>query len=147
MSAGRDDRGLFMSNPFLVRLPKGDDLLEAMTRAFEERSVSSASFTLIGAVTDAVLGYYDFETRSYKNREFKGDFEIVSCMGNVSLKDGKIFVHAHISLAGKDYGCIGGHLMPGATIFAAELMATPVPGEAHVREMDEPTGLALWRRR
>ncbi len=136
-----------MNDPFLVRLPKGDDLLEAMTEAFVARSVASASFMLIGAVTDAVLGYYDFETRSYKDREFKGDFEIVSCMGNVSLKDGKTFVHAHISLAGKEYGCFGGHLMPGATIFAAELMAVPVPGEAHVREMDEPTGLALWKPR
>lgn len=134
-----------MSDPFLVRLPKGDDLLEAVTRAFEERSISSASFTVIGAVIDAVVGYYDFETKSYRNREFKGDFEIVSCMGNVSLKDGRIFVHAHISLAGEDFACFGGHLMPGAAIFAAELMAAPVPGDANVREMDEPTGLALWR--
>lgn len=136
-----------MKDPFLVRLPKGDDLLEAVTKAFEDLSISSASFTLIGAVTDAVLGYYDFATRSYENRQFKGDFEIVSCMGNVSLRDGKIFVHAHIALAGKDYACVGGHLMAGSEIFAAELMAVPVPGEANVREMDEPTGLALWRQR
>lgn len=134
-----------MKEPLLVRLPKGDDLLEAITRAFEDRSISSASFTLIGAVNDVVLGYYNFATRSYENREFKGGFEIVSCMGNVSLRDGKIFVHAHIVIGDKDYACFGGHLMPGAQIFAAELMATPVPGEANVREMDEPTGLALWR--
>jgi uncharacterized protein len=133
-----------MKEPFLARLPKGDDLLEAITREFLERSIPKAAFNVIGAVALAALGYYDPQTRRYVNREFEGPLEIVACMGNVSEKEGKIFVHAHVTLSGEDYRCIGGHLMPGTEIFAAELYATPLPGKTPVREFDEPTGLALW---
>ncbi len=103
-----------------------------------------AGFTVIGALDHCVLGYYDFIGRQYQSREFPDPIEIVSCMGNVSEKDGEIFVHAHMVVAGEDYQCHGGHLMPGSSIFAAELFATPVPGAVPVRTFDEPTGLALW---
>ncbi len=65
-------------------------------------------------------------------------------MGNVSEKDHEIFVHAHITLADENYRCVGGHLMPGTEIFAAELYATPLVGKIPVREFDQPTGLTLW---
>ncbi len=133
-----------MTEPFLARLPKGKDLLEAMAREFEKRSVTKASFSLIGAVTKAVLGYYDTEDHKYVNKEFDFPLEIVSCMGNVSKKDGEIFVHAHACFGDDDYQCIGGHLMPGTIILAAELFGNPVSGPTPVRRFDEPTGLMLW---
>jgi len=133
-----------MQEPFLIRLPTGDDLLEAITRSFRERSVNKASFTVIGAVRGAVLGFYNPETRKYQNREFNEDLEIVACVGNVSIKDGEIFVHAHATMSGENFGCVGGHLMPGTEIFAAELWATPMTGEAPTRQFDERTGLFLW---
>ncbi len=133
-----------MIEPFLLRLSMGDDLLDAITRAFRDRSVRKAAFNVIGAVSHAVLGYYDPKIRQYANRDFSGDWEIVSCMGNVSEKDGETFVHAHIALADEDYHCVGGHLMPGTEIFAAELFATPLAGKIPVREFDQPTGLTLW---
>jgi uncharacterized protein len=132
-----------MDAPILVRLPTGEDLLEAITGVFRELSFRKGAFTVIGAVTRATLGYYGV-THQYSNREFHGMLEIAACAGNVSEKDGDIFVHAHIVLSGEDYQCIGGHLMPGTEIFAAELFATPVPGLPLVRRFDEATGLALW---
>lgn len=135
-----------MDGPFLARLPKGDDLLEAITREFRERLIRKGAFSAIGAVTRATLGYYD-ESRQYVNREFQGRYEIAACTGNVSEKDGEVFVHAHVVLSGHDYGCVAGHLMPGTEIFAAELYGTPVPGDVPVRAFDEPTGLALWSQR
>ena len=133
-----------MDESFLVRLPTGDDLLEAITRAFRERSVRKATFTVIGATSRAVLGYYDQDAKEYRMKPFDLPQEIVAYMGNVSEKDGEIFVHAHIVLAGEDYTCVGGHLMLGTVIFAAELAATPVPGPVPVRLFDETTKLALW---
>lgn len=133
-----------MEDSFLVRLPKGADLLESLTKVFQQRNIRKASFTLIGALTHCVMGYYDQAARTYESREFPGHWEIVSCSGNVSEKDGDIFAHAHIIIAGPDYQCFGGHLMPGSLIFAAELYGSPVPGAVPVRAFDEPTGLALW---
>ncbi|MBI5249249.1 MAG: DNA-binding protein [Desulfomonile tiedjei] len=133
-----------MHEPFLARLPMGEDLLESITEAFKERSIPKASFVVIGAVTSAVLAFYDPQTRKYENKEFPGLLEIASCVGNVSERDGGIFVHAHITLAGEDFQCVGGHLMQGTKIFAAELQGIPVPGKTPIREYDEPTGLFLW---
>ena len=133
-----------MQDAFLARLPKGKDLLEALTSLFRKTGVRKASFTLIGALDHCVMGYYDPVARQYESRHFPGPWEIVSCLGNVSEKDNDVFVHAHIVVAGQDYQCFGGHLMPGSSIFAAELCATPVPGAVPVRAFDEPTGLALW---
>jgi uncharacterized protein len=131
------------TKPFLIRLPKEDDLLEAITRAFRDLNIRKAAFNLIGAVTRATVAYYA-PSREYVKKEFEGMFEIVSCTGNVSERDGEIFVHAHVILSDHDYKCFAGHLMPGTTIFAAELFGVPVPGEVPVRLYDEPTGLALW---
>jgi hypothetical protein len=133
-----------MSEPFLTRLPMGEDLLKAISDAFRDRAIRKATFTAIGAVTHAVLGFYNTETREYVNKEVSGQFEIAACSGNVSEKDGEIFVHAHVILSGADYQCLAGHLQPGTTIFAAELHGIPVPGSVPVRTFDEPTGLALW---
>lgn len=133
-----------MADSFLVRLPKGADLLEAIANAFIDRSIMKAAFTVIGAVDRAVIAFYDPETRSYLNKEFEGLLEIGACTGNVSMKDGEIFVHAHIVLSGHDFACVGGHLMPGTVIFASELFGDPVPGEIPVREFDDATGLTLW---
>ena len=133
-----------MTEPFLARLPKGEDLLDALTQVFRDRRVTKASFSLIGAVTRAVVSYYDHFSHEYKEREFQGSLEVLSCIGNVSEREGDVFVHAHVVLGTEDYGCVGGHLMPGTVIFAAELHGIPAPGTVPVREFDEATGLALW---
>jgi hypothetical protein len=135
-----------MPEPFLVGLPEDDDLLEAITRTFREREIRKAAFSLIGAVKRGALGYYDLSAKQYKTREFEGLLEIVACAGNVSERDGDVFVHAHAVFSGADYGCVGGHLIPGNVIFVGELYGTPVPGPVPVRVMNPAIGIALWPR-
>lgn len=53
----------------------------------------------IRAVTKARLGLYDQAKQVYEYLDFDQPLEIVTLMGNVSLKDGKPFVHAHVTLA------------------------------------------------
>ncbi len=133
-----------MQESFLVGLQAGDDLLAAITEAFRQRSIRKAAFTLIGATSRAVVGYYHRVTKEYKTRELDGIYEIVACVGNVSEKGGEVFVHAHIVLADENHVCVGGHLMPGTVIFVGELYGAPVPGPVPVRILNETTGLAMW---
>ncbi len=133
-----------METVFLARLPKGADLLEAITSEFRSRSIKKGAFNLIGALDKAVIGFYDPVERVYKYKEFAGPLEIVTCIGNVSEKDSEVFVHAHIVISGSDFVCYGGHLAAGSPIFAAELAATELPGIVPKRSFDEPTGLFLW---
>jgi uncharacterized protein len=129
---------------FLARLPKGEDVLKAITEEFRSRSIKTGSFSLIGAVTKVVIGFYDAIERQYIFKEFNGPQEIVSCVGNISEKDGQIFAHAHIVVSDRNFLCLGGHLGEGSLIFAAELFGVESRGADLVRQYDEPTGLMLW---
>ncbi len=126
----------------LSRLEHGSDIMESIKRSAS--SVNTGVFTLIGALSSVDLGYYDQKEHRYKQRSFEGAFEITSCTGNISIKDGERFVHAHISLADDEYKLIGGHLL-GGRVFAAELHLIDLDG-AVVREHDPVTDLFLWRR-
>ncbi|MFH1995544.1 MAG: DUF296 domain-containing protein [Candidatus Omnitrophota bacterium] len=90
-------------------------------------------------------GYYDQSAKRYLEcAALDKKLEIASCMGNVSIKDKKIFVHAHVALADHNGSCYGGHLMPGATIFAAEYFLQELAGGDLERVDDPETGLSLW---
>jgi hypothetical protein len=77
--------------------------------------------------------------------DLKKPMEILSLMGNVSLKDDKPFVHAHITLADARGVAMGGHLAEGTIVFACEFMIEEyISDRALVRYFDEKTGLFLW---
>jgi predicted DNA-binding protein with PD1-like motif len=128
----------------LVRLPYGEDLLSAIERMTTEEQVTPAIFSVIGAVRNTAFGYYDQINRTYQKLLRAGGFEIISCAGNVSIKEGKTLVHAHILFGDEQGKCFGGHLMSPTTIFAAELHLLELEGELLVREYDATTGLYLW---
>ena len=69
--------------------------------------------------------------------------ELVSCIGTISTRGGKPFVHAHIVLAGPEGELRGGHLIKG-DIFAAEMYMLELPSTPVVREHDFAAGLYLW---
>lgn len=131
--------------PFLGRLPKGADLLEALTAVCREQNITRGAIALIGAVEKASLGFYYQDTKKYVSHDFPENLEILSGLGNVSLKDGQPFAHLHLILGRENGESVGGHAMPGCVIFACEVCITPIEGPDLVREFDEPTGLPLWK--
>ena len=130
---------------FIGRLPSGADLLESLTAVCREESVRFGVITAIGTVSSARLGYYKQNEQEYMDcLNIKKGLEIASCMGNVSLKNSEVFVHAHVTLSDEGGRCYGGHLMPGTSIFAAEYSIRELEGQPCSREFDPGTGLALW---
>lgn len=130
---------------FIGRFAKGSDLLSSLTELCGVEQIRLGVFTVIGAVTRACMGYYDQAGQQYVdcvNLEKK--LEITCCTGNISLKDGKPFVHAHITLADLSGQACGGHLMPGTVIFAAEYYIRELCGAELQRRHDPQTGLSLW---
>lgn len=130
----------------LERLPYRSDLIEAITNLASDEGIKVGIISVIGAVTKVKIGYYDQATKQYSEKEREEPMEICSCLGNISMKEGKILVHAHIALADKEGRVIGGHLYEGATIFAAECLIQELQGENLERFPDEETGLFLWPR-
>ena len=133
------------TQPVLVRLPKGADLLDALRDACATRGITKAAVQVIGALEHARLGYYLQDERRYVSYGLPEHCEILCGAGNVSLKDGAAFVHLHLTLSRSDGSCLGGHAMAGCPVFAAEALLLPVPGADLARGFDEATGLQLWQ--
>ena len=133
-----------LKRTYIGQLPHGSDLYGSLSGIVVQENIRMGRIQAIGATTHAVVAYYHQESRKYLPVEFTGGMEILSCIGNVSLRDGKPFVHVHITLGDAEGKAIGGHLMPGTTVFACEVNIEEFEGESLVREHDERTGLHLW---
>lgn len=127
------------------RLAKGEDVLSALENCAREKGINLGEVQAIGAVSQARVGYYNQAERTYYFLDLGRPLEILCLTGNISLKDGKPMVHAHVTLSDHEGRAFGGHLAPGTLAFACEFTiqeyhsAMPL-----VRQMDEPTGLFLW---
>lgn len=126
------------------QFPHGADLYESLTALVQRENIRIGRIQGIGATTHAVIAYYDQNDREYKRLEFDGGMEILHCSGNISIRDGKPFVHAHIILGDRQGKTVGGHLLPGTKLWAFEVSIDELEGEQLIREEDKKTGLFLW---
>ena len=129
---------------FVGRLETGSDLVDEIERYCAEHGVTAAQVTVIGAVRRARYAYYEQDARRYRELESETHHEITGFVGNISLRDGRPFLHAHATFADADGQTVAGHLLRGIEVFAAEVMIRELTGVALVRQHDEETGLALW---
>lgn len=130
---------------FIGRFKFKADLLESIAEFCKKENITLATFSVIGALKGVKLGYYNQDAKKYVGCvSLDKTLEITVCIGNISLKDSEIFVHAHITLADHGGTCYGGHLMPGSSIFAAEYCIKELIGGELYRKHDLYTGLSLW---
>jgi predicted DNA-binding protein with PD1-like motif len=125
-----------------ARLLEGEDLLEAITRVATKSEIRAGFFFLIGTLKSARLGFY--RDGKYIPIEMLKPLEIVSCLGNVSMKDGKAFPHAHLAVSDDKGRVFGGHAMAGCIIgVTAELVLVEARGLKITRQFDRITKLSL----
>jgi len=132
-------------NASFVRLERGSDMLNSLTEAARELGIDAGTVQAIGAVSELVVGYYRQEEKEYLRIPFPEHLEIGSALGNVSLKDGRPFVHMHVTATRADGTTVGGHLMEGTTVFLVEAYFRTLGGPAPVRKPEEDLGLAVWQ--
>jgi len=128
---------------FLVRAEHDSNLVQFLTELAEKKGIITATFTAIGALKRAKLEFYDQEKHEYREITLDSPHEIASCVGNISVKDGRPFVHAHAVLADKNGNTKAGHLLEGV-VFAAEVHLRELKGAKLARKYDKVTGLSLW---
>lgn len=126
------------------KLSHGGDLLQQINDICRTEKIQLGRVEALGAVQKARLGFYNQQTREYAYFVIDQALEITKLIGNVSLKDGKPFVHAHITLADKTGKVYGGHLAPGTEVFACEFILEAFDGPIFERAFDKETGLPLW---
>lgn len=129
---------------FVGRLETGSDLVTEIERFCLEQGITAAQVVVIGALRRAAFAYYEQHDRRYRELSSETHHEIVGFTANISLRDDKPFLHAHATLADATGATVGGHLLRGCEVFAAEVMIRELAGVSLVRVPDSETGLALW---
>ena len=125
------------------RIEPSKDLLESLTDIAKRFNIILGHIRGIGAVKEAHIGYFDEKEGRYVENVLARPMEIVSLMGNISVKDGEPFVHAHIALGDRDGRMYGGHLLPGTRTFVFEYVITYGEGDLE-RVYDPDLKLFLW---
>jgi predicted DNA-binding protein with PD1-like motif len=130
---------------YAIIMDEGDEIKTELLRFAREHQVRAAHFTAIGALQDVVLGYFDWEKKSYRKIPVQEQMEVLSLVGDMALKEnGEPEVHAHMVLGKSDGSTCGGHLMEGHVRPTLEVMLTESPSQLQ-RWHDQRSGLALIR--
>ena len=127
---------------FLFRIPEGMEFLDFVNKFAKEHNVLIGTVSAIGSLRNPRIGYFEEEKKQYKVIELKGTYELISALGNISIKDNEPFAHIHVSLADNKGRMFGGHLIAGE-VFVAEVFIQELLGEPLERKPQE-NGLALW---
>lgn len=126
---------------YLIRLDKGDHLLESVERFVGETSLEGAWLNGLGAVSEVTLKIYDLDKKEYHSRTFEGVREAVSLTGNIAFDDnGKMVVHMHGVFGDEQYQTIGGHVQDFTAAATIELFIHRAYRPTK-RKMDESVGL------
>jgi len=128
---------------YLIRLEKGEKAMVSLVSFAEKHGIQCGILQGIGAVRDLELGYFDTAAGEYRRRRIQQTVEVVSLSGNISMLDGKPFIHAHIAVAGPDQKLLGGHFFGGVVAVTLEIFIRIIPGEL-TRKPDPAVGFNFW---
>jgi uncharacterized protein len=90
----------------------------------------------------ARLGFWKPDQRADDDREFDEQLEVVSFVGNASVRDGEPFLHLHVALGRADLWVVGGHLDEAVVHPAIEVWLRTEDVDLQ-RRRDPATGLDL----
>jgi predicted DNA-binding protein with PD1-like motif len=112
------------TNRIHLVLDAGDEVIESLIALARKEDLPSASFTGIGAIGDATLGYFDLEKKEYMRKTFPGSYELVSLVGSLAWDAAEPIVHAHACISGPDFTPRAGHLFKGTVPVTGEIFLT-----------------------
>lgn len=130
------------NNLYTLVFEKGEHLINSLAGFAKEEDISAASFHGLGGALEAEIGYYHLDTKEYEFTQLNEVLEIVSLHGNIALKDGAPFVHAHGVLSDAKLKSYAGHIKELVVGGTCELFLQNID-DSWVRTRDEGTGLSL----
>lgn len=125
---------------WVLKLEPDDEVVASLTTLAREQNIRLATVQGIGATDQATVGVFEPATRNYRSREITGDHEITSLAGNITTRDGEVYLHLHVTLSdGRDH-TVGGHLNAARISAAGEVFVTVLEGSVG-RRFDDGVGL------
>ena len=128
---------------YVLSIDNHVEISAALATFCEEMDIRCGAVYGIGAISEATFRFLDPATKSYVDKTFAEQMEITNLTGNISRKDGKTYLHLHLTCSRRDYTCVGGHMLTARVNGACELVVERFSCEAG-RRFDPETGLNLY---
>ncbi|HXR76946.1 MAG TPA: PPC domain-containing DNA-binding protein [Bryobacteraceae bacterium] len=130
---------------YVLILETGDEIASTLKRFAKDHGLAGSSFKAIGALSDAKVDWFNWQTKKYETAaDIREQIEVLSLIGDIALHDGSPEVHAHMVVGKKDGTAHGGHLVEAHVRPTLEVILTEAPEE--LRKVHDPeSGLALIR--
>jgi uncharacterized protein len=129
---------------YIIVLETGDEVVAGLVGFASEHDIADAHFTAIGGFDHVTLGYFDWNIKDYRHIPVDEQVEALSLIGDITLKDDKPWVHAHVVLGLSDASTRGGHLISGKVRPTMEVMLDESPVHLQ-RRFDPESHAALIR--
>ncbi len=130
---------------FAVVLATGDEVLSSLQEFVARENIHAATLTAIGALSGAVLNYFNWDKKEYEKIPVREQVEVAALIGDVTDDpQGKPTLHIHIVLGTRNGSAKAGHLGEGHVRPTLEVIVTESPAHLH-KVKDDETGLALIR--
>ena len=127
---------------FLLVFRTGQKVMNGLAAFAKSHNLVAGHLIGIGAVSDAIIGYFDPQSKTYLRNYEKGQAEVLSVTGNLALDDNAPFFHVHVALGMRDGSARGGHLFEMTARPTVELVLNTYPKTIQ-RKIDPQSGLPL----
>lgn len=128
---------------FVAVLDIGDEVMECLADFSRREGLGAAQITGIGAFSTAVLQYFDWDQKCYRDIPVDEQVEVASLIGDIGVDDnGEPALHIHLVLGRRSGAALAGHLKSGQVRPTLELVISEAPAHL-VRRRDARSGLNL----
>lgn len=128
---------------WLVRIEKGEKLVETLTRLVKNENIKGAWISGLGGAEWAELGFYDLPTKAYKWQKLDRPLEITNLQGNVSWDGEEPVLHIHGTFSDENLQAYGGHVKELEVAGTCEILLHKWYEQGLARSQDDETGLKL----
>ena len=132
------------SNAIVLRVDRGEEILEQLKAVCLKENVKLASVSGIGAINDLTSGVWDVERKEYFSNHFTGVYEVANLVGTITTMNGEYYAHIHISAGDAQGHVVGGHLNRAVVSATSEIVLHLIDGTVE-REFSPEVGLNLLK--
>jgi predicted DNA-binding protein with PD1-like motif len=129
-----------INNKVIVRIDKGEELVDCLKTICKKLDIKLGLIVGIGSTDKVTISLLNTKTKKYQSKEFTGDHEITSLMGNITSMNGEVYLHLHLTICNVEHKAIGGHLTSGVISATFEGIIDIIDGQV-TREYNDDVGL------
>ncbi|MFQ6676824.1 MAG: PPC domain-containing DNA-binding protein [Fidelibacterota bacterium] len=128
-------------NTYIIYILQNEKIMSVLTQFCKDHMIHNGQVSGIGAIRNIEMGAYDIDKKEYVTHQLSQTWELVSFQGNILLKDGEPFIHAHINVSNHELAVKGGHLFEAEVSAVGEFILHKIETDGK-RELDPNIGLA-----